>query len=294
MRLLACVRHYLCLALFARCAAGPVLLMGQDTSAGAQEAQHACMWNEAVCQHGGLVSIGLAATDNDMSKLDLHDVKELGFMIGLNGEGGPKISDAGFAHVQSLRDLEILHAMSLPLLTDDALRSLSRLYRLQEVRLESNGNFSDAGLGHLEHLKRLQTLTLYGSPITDRGILYLRESSDLQNLQLGRSLVTDEGAREIAQFRNLKVLDLQGTKVTNRGIDDIATLPHLEWLCLTNTSVTDSGILALRSVSTLHDLYITAGTVRDESINSLERSLPRLKVHFEYQPVSINSTFWAE
>lgn len=281
MQVLACMRHYLCLALFTGCAAGPVLLMGQDTSAGRQEA-HACMWNEAVCQHGSIVSIGLVATDSDMSKLDnLHDVKELGFMVGPNRAGGPNISDVGFAHVQSLRDLEILNAMRLPLLTDDALRSLSSLYHLQEVRLEYNENFSDAGLAHLEHLKRLQTLTLYGSPITDRGILYLRESTDLQNLQIGRSLVTDEGAREIAQFRNLKELDLQGTRVTNRGIADIATLPHLEWLCLTNSSVTDSGILALRSVPTLHDLYITAGTVRDESITSLERSLPGLKVHFQ-------------
>lgn len=280
MLVLACMRRYLCLALFTGCAAGPVLLMAQDTSAGTQELQHVCMWNEAVCQDGNIVSIGVVATDNDMSGLDtLHDVKELSFMIGPNQAGGLKISDAGFAHVQSLGDLEILHAVDLPLLTDDALRSLSSLYHLQQVRLEFNGNFTDAGLAHLEHLKRVQTLTLYGSPVTDRGILYLRELTDLQNLQLGRSLVTDEGARQIAQFRNLRVLDLQGTKVTDRGIANIATLPHLEWLCLKDTSVTDSGILALRSARTLRDLYITAGTVRDESISSLEQSLPGLKVH---------------
>ena len=278
MLVLACMRHYLCLALFTGCAAGPMLLMGQDTSEGTQEVQHVCMWNEAVCQDGNIVSIG--ATDNDMSGLDtLHDVKELRFMIGPTQAGGLKISDAGFAHVQSLRDLEILNAIDLPLLTDDALRNLSSLYHLQQVRLEFNRNFTDAGLAHLEQLKRLQTLTLYGSAVTDRGILYLRELTDLQNLQLGRSLVTDEGARQIAQFRNLRVLDLQGTKVTDRGIADIATLPHLEWLCLKDTSVTDSGILALRSARTLRDLYITAGTVRDESIGSLEQSLPGLKVH---------------
>jgi hypothetical protein len=100
--------------------------MGQDTSAGTQEARHVCMWNEAVCQQGNIVSIGDVATDNDMSGLDtLHDVKELSFMIGPDQAGGLKISDAGFAHVQSLRDLEILNAGDLPLLTDDALRNVS-------------------------------------------------------------------------------------------------------------------------------------------------------------------------
>jgi hypothetical protein len=272
-------------------AAAPLLLMGQDTSTSSQKAQQVCMWNEAVCPHGNIVSIGSVATDSDMSKLDgLHDVKELGFMMGPGGFcapespvcGGPKIGDAGFAHIRNLRDLEKLDALHLPLLTDDALLSLSKLKRLREVRFEGNSHFTDAGLAHLQHLKRLQIATFYCAPITDRGILYLRDSTNLQNLELGRSLVTDEGAREIvAQFRNLRILDLQGTRVTNTGLADIAALPHLEWLALLNTSVTDQGILALRSVSTLRDLYITTGSVHEESITSLKRSLPRLRVHVQ-------------
>jgi len=294
MRVFASKTRCLYFTIFAGWAAAAVAwLMGHDTSTSRQKAQHVCMWNEPVCQHGDMVSIGVVATDADMSKLDgLHAVKELGFMIGpvdrpscapeLCGAGGPKIADAGFAHIRNLRDLENLDAVSLPLLTDDALLSLSKLQRLREVRFEFNSNFTDAGLAHLQHLKRLQIATFYGAPITDRGILYLRDSTGLQNLQLGRSLVTDKGAREIvAQFRNLKILDLQGTKVTNTGLADIAALPHLEWLCLMNTSATDPGILALRSVSTLRDLYITTGSVHGESITSLKRSLPTLRVHVE-------------
>jgi len=239
------------------------------------------MWNEAVGQRGNSVSIGVVATDSDMSKLgSLHDVKELWFMVGPNRTGAAKISDVGFAHIQNLHDLEILDAMDLPLLTNDALLSLTKLRHLREARFEGDRNFSDAGLVHLQGLKTLQTITFIGTPITDRGILYLRESTDLQDLQIGQSLVTDAGAREIAaQFQNLKMLDLQGTKITNKGIADIATLPHLEWLCLKNTSVTDSGLLALRSVSTLRDLYIPSSAIHDQSITSLESSLPKLNVH---------------
>jgi len=286
----ACKMGCLYLTIFTGCAAGQVLSMGPDTSTSTQKAQHACMWDEAVCQRGNKVSIGSVATDSDMSKLDARqDVKELWFMFEpAQGFGAtelwdksPKIGDAGFAHIRNLRDLEKLDALHLPLLTDDALRNLSELQQLLEVRFDHNRNFTDAGLAHLQHLTRLQTVTFYGSPITDRGILYLRELIDLQNLELGWSLITDEGAREIAQFRNLKILDLQGTKVTNGGVVYLATLPRLEWLALTNTSVTEQGILALRSVSTLHDLYITRGTVDEMSITSLERSLPGLRVHFE-------------
>lgn len=283
MRVFTCMRRCLYFLLFTGYTAGPVLLIAQETNASTQKARHVCMWNEAVCQNGTIVSIGLVATDSDMSTMDdLHDVKQLRFMVGPDQAGAAKIGDAGFAHIRYLHDLEILDAMHLPLLTDDALQSLSNLRNLREVRFEFNRNFSDAGLASLQYLQRLQTVTFYGAPITDRGILYLRESADLQNLQLGRSLVSDEGAREItAQFQNLKTLDLQGTKVTDRGVAAIATLTHLEWLCLRNTSVTDSGILALRSALTLRDLYITRGTVQDESITALERSLPGLKVHFQ-------------
>src|SRR5215469_9021593 len=108
----------------------PVLLMGQDTSASTQRAQDVCMLDEAVCQHGNTVSIGVVATDSDMSKLDgLHDVKELWFRYG-PGRGfcapelcgnAPKIGDAGFAHIRNLHDLEKLDGLHLPLLTDDAL-----------------------------------------------------------------------------------------------------------------------------------------------------------------------------
>jgi internalin A len=271
------------LALFAGLAAGPLLLTSQRASAGAQQIQRLCMWNEAVCKNGNAVSIGIVATDSDMVKLDgLHGVKELAFMVGPDRTGAPKISDTGFAHIQNLPELESLYAVDLPLLTDDALRSLSELTHLKEARFESNRNFSDAGLAHLQNLARLKTVTFYGAPITDRGIHYLRKSTDLQDLQLGQSLVTDEGASEIAeQFRNLKMLDLQGTKITNIGVVAIATLPDLEWLCLKNTAVRDQGVLALRAVPSLRDLYLTPGTVHDESVASLEHALPELRVHFQ-------------
>jgi hypothetical protein len=163
-----------------------ILLPGQDISVGTRRAHHVRRWNEAVCQNGNIISIGSAATDTDMCKLDsLHDVSELRFMVGPNRAGGPKISDAGFIHIQNLHDLQILDAMSLPLLTDDGLRSLYELSQLREVRLEFNRNFNDAGIAHLQHLKSLQTVTFHGAAITDRGLQYLRESTDLQDLQLG-------------------------------------------------------------------------------------------------------------
>jgi hypothetical protein len=202
MRIFGCKRHRRYISLFAGWAAAPVLLIGQTTSGIVHQAQYVCMWNEPVCQHGNMVSIGLVATDADMSKLDgLQNVKELDFMIGPDDAGTAKIGDPGFAHIRDLNHLEILHAMDLPLLTDDALGSLSELIHLREARFELNRNFSDAGLAHLQNLKELQTLTFYGAPITDRGIAYLRESATLQDLQLGESRVTDEGAKARRRLR---------------------------------------------------------------------------------------------
>ena len=53
-----------------------VQLMAQDDGTTRREAQHVCMWNEAVCQSGNVVSIRTVATDSDRPKLDaLHDVR---------------------------------------------------------------------------------------------------------------------------------------------------------------------------------------------------------------------------
>jgi hypothetical protein len=285
MRVLVCKRHCRHVALLAGWAAAPVLLVGQPTSGIVHQAQYLCMWNEPVCQAGSQVSIGIVATDADMSALDgLHGVRELGFIVGGNRRGAAKIGDAGFMHVQSLHGLEVLDAIDLPRLDDGALRSLSKLYWLREARFEGNRNFDDAGLAYLGHLTALQTLTFYGAPITDRGIRYLSHAVGLQDLQLGDSLVKDEGAKEIAtQFRHLKMLDLQETKITSTGMAYISTLPDLQWLGLTNTAVTDQGLLALRSVSNLRDLYLTSGTVHSESITSLQHALPGLKIHIIYR-----------
>jgi Leucine Rich repeat len=257
-------------------------VMNQSPNSAVQKTTGICMWNDAVCQRGDWLSIGMVATDADMSKLDhLQGAKNIGFIIGPDATGGPQLTDAGFMHIQNLHELEVLDAIDLPLLTDDSLVALSNLSHLREARFEGNRNFTDAGLAHLAPLIGLRTLTFHEAPITDHGIQYLRASTDLEILTLGRSRITDTGAHQIAQFRKLKTLDLQGTQITDKGMADIATLPNLQWLCIKQTSITDQGVLALRSVGTLRDLYISPAVVKDATITTLQQSLPELKIHFQ-------------
>jgi hypothetical protein len=282
MSALATKRRYLHFVLLAGWGTGSVSLIGQSPTSAVKMTSGVCMWNDAVCQRGDFVSIGLVATDADMSKLDnLAGVKGIGFIVGPDRAGAAKITDAGFAHIQNLRELEVLNALNLPLLTDNALRGISGLSHLREARFEGNRNFTDEGVAHFAHLTNLRMVTFDPAPITDNAIQYLRASADLEFLALGHSQITDEGARQIAQFRKLKTLDLQGTQITDKGVADIATLPNLHWLCLRETSITDQGLLTLRSVTTLRDLYITPGKSKDETIASLRHSLPALKVHFQ-------------
>ena len=176
------------------------------------------------CQREDFVSIGTVARDADMAKLDnLVGVKNIGFMVGPNRIGAAKITDAGFLHIQNLHELEVLNAMQLPLLTDQALHAISNLSHLREARFEGNHNFTDAGLARFAHLTGLQMVTFNGAPITDKGLQYLRASVDIEDLQLGLSQITDEGAQQIAQFRKLETLDLKGTQITDKGVTDLAT-----------------------------------------------------------------------
>lgn len=290
MSALATKRRYLHFVLLAGWATGSGSLTGQNPISAVRKTSGTCMWSDAVCQRGDMVSIGTVAIDADMSKLDnLQGVKRIGFIIGPEDTfnpgpdqtGGPRISDIGFMHIQNLHELEVLDAIDLPLLTDDALLSLTNLPHLREARFEGNRRFTDAGITHFARLTDLRMVAFHDTAITDKALQYLRASADLEDLQLGRSQITDEGARQIAQFRELKTLDLQGTQITDKGVAYIATLPNLHWLCLRETSITDQGLLTLRSVTTLRDLYITPGKSKDETIASLRHSLPALKVHFQ-------------
>lgn len=77
--------------------------------------------------------------------------------------------------------------------------------------------FTDENLSLLEHFGDLETLSLFGAPVTDSSLGRLRHLTNLKSLDLRWTQITDSGLASVQGFRRLKVIDLRKTAITDAG-----------------------------------------------------------------------------
>ncbi len=125
------------------------------------------------------------------------------------------MTDAGLAHLQGMRELELLWL--------------------------SGPGLTDAGLKALGNLSKLQNLGLGGVRVTDDGLWSLRGLKELTHLNLDGTLVTDGGLESLKPLTQLEDLRLNGTGVSNAGLVDLQGLTRLRAVHLKNTNVSAAG-----------------------------------------------------
>lgn len=148
-----------------------------------------------------------------------------------------RISNKGLEHLRAL-NLRVLSISDAPI-TDDALRALDGMTDLLALSLHRT---TVAELKGLRSHKRLNTLSLYGSPIRDAALDELRAMDSLLSLDMSRTEITDKGLRGLSALTNLRKLDLSKTVVTDAGLAELKSLTNLATLDLTDTGVTKEGI----------------------------------------------------
>jgi hypothetical protein len=96
---------------------------------------------------------------------------------------GNSIGAAGFAHLSTLGQLDYLN-LELTGCTDADVASLSGLTDLTALDLGYNRDLTDAALRHLTGLRKLASLRLYETKVTDAGVAELKKA--LPRLSVGR------------------------------------------------------------------------------------------------------------
>ena len=135
---------------------------------------------------------------------------------------------------------------------------------------------TDAGVGYLRQLRRLEWLDLTACNVTDDAVARLPADLDLERLTLEGTAVSDRTCRLLAKFPQLTELDLSHTAITDRGAMALAHLHKLRSLWLTGTAVTDEGLAALAGLEELTNLNVDDTGVTDEGWQQLQKALPRL------------------
>lgn len=138
----------------------------------------------------------------------------------------------------------------------------------------------DAALTHLAGLRRLRSVTLAGTGVTDAGLETLGTISTLQALDLRECKITNAGPAHLAGLTNLRTLRLSGkdggTTVDDEGLVALAKLTKLKVLGLDFLWVSEKGLEGLGELQDLEELYLAQTLVDDGSLATLAR-FPRLK-----------------
>ncbi|MGH7539074.1 MAG: hypothetical protein ACREMF_10580 [Gemmatimonadales bacterium] len=132
-------------------------------------------------------------------------------------------------------------------ITDAALERVSQLEQMRRFLIGSSALLSDDGVRHLARLTRLEELDLSGprSRITDRGLLVLRHLKQLRRFQMCWSQhVTDAGVANLSFCDHLESVDLMGTPTGDGAIDALTGKPRLRRF-KTGKQVTDAGLALL-------------------------------------------------
>ena len=155
-----------------------------------------------------------------------------------------QVTDEGLKHVGRLRRLEILYMWDARRVSDAGIAHLENLKNLREVHC-SKSRIGDESLRVLGRLPRLEKLSLQGNKFTDEGLAHLEGLSQLRQLYvgLGKTEITDAGLAHLANLTNLEVLGLQRTDVTSDGLKHLEGLENLARICLGYTQVTDTSTL---------------------------------------------------
>jgi hypothetical protein len=148
---------------------------------------------------------------------------------------GNDVTDAGMAHLRRLTNLKKLWFSGVasnwndpmtfhgsPYVTDDALKHLSALPRLEFLDIQGD-RFTDKGLAYLTNspsLKQL-TITAYSKRITDGGLLHLQRLPRLEvlSLTLDGTNITLKGLGHLETVKDLSHLNITGGTIKPADLD---------------------------------------------------------------------------
>jgi hypothetical protein len=157
---------------------------------------------------------------------------------------------------------------------DSALEHLAGLRRVRSVLLNETG-VTDAGMATVGKVATLQNVDLRGCTISNAGLEPLAALSELKALRLsgesGTTSVDDDGMKHVAKMKNLKALLLDFLWISEVGLEQLAGLDKLEELYLAKTLVGDDALATMSQFPRLKKLRISQCQFENEGLAHLAK-----------------------
>ena len=161
---------------------------------------------------------------------------------------------------------------------DAGLACIGEFRKLETLTLFGT-RVSDSSAANLSRLTNLRDLVLGKTGLTDNGAACLRDMTKLERLELQTTNIDDAGLRNLTDMDDLKVLALNGTMVGDPGMEYLANLRQLKELRLQGTKVTDAGLQHLKGLTALVHLELADTNVTEAGIADLQKALPNCKIY---------------
>lgn len=164
-------------------------------------------------------------------------------------------------------------------LTDDGVKQLAALTKLQSLDLTQNPKVRGTTVPALVAAKNLNTLTLSNCPLSDlSGWSALKKLPKLTSLYLTNSGVTDDGLKELGQLSQLTSLALDDTPITDAGLSELVRLKGLTSLRVKNTKITAKAAPVLAQMKQLTYLCVSEKQFGKAGAEDLKNALPKCDV----------------
>jgi hypothetical protein len=165
-------------------------------------------------------------------------------------EPRPPLSDRDWDAVFAVMAERGITGLRASCMTDSALDRLSRLDFVTHINLDGARQVTDDGIRHLARMPRLEELDLsgYHSHLTDRGLEVLRHLANLRHFKMcWPQNVTDDGVAHLAWCDHLERVNLLGTPTGDGAIAALAGKRRLRHL-LAGCRVTAAGLPLLHEI----------------------------------------------
>ena len=185
---------------------------------------------------------------DDLSGVDFLDVDDVRFYQS-------RLSDAALTRIGSLDHLKTLGLRRVDL-KDEDLSFLSELKKLEALFIDGNPKITDEAFAYLADLESLEHLWLDSTSVSLAEAIDGRAFRRLKSLNLGGTLVTDAQIKNLKLLTNLESLQFSRNQLTDDGIQELGELKKLRHLTLYNTPVTSEGVARLKEKLPNCEIYI--------------------------------------
>jgi Leucine-rich repeat (LRR) protein len=121
----------------------------------------------------------------------------------------------------------------------------------------------------LAKLEDLESLSLWGTNVTDDDLVPLASLKKLRVIDLSFTNITGTSLKTLSTLTNLVSVRLDSCDVTDKHLETLESMPQVAMLYLRNTKITDTGLKNLRFLDQILLLDLSDCKITDAGLKSL-------------------------